>query len=70
MKDVFMPDIETSNKEPKKEKNIKHGVLAISSIVVALILIIIGIYFYGQHPASKQDLKPVTPDQTTASQSS
>lgn len=46
------------SKEPKKEKNIKHGILAIASIVISIIIIIIGAYLYGQYYGSKEPVKP------------
>lgn len=62
-----MSNSEFDNKEPKKEKNIKHGIIALASIIIAIILIIIGIYLYGQYHVSKEDIKPVKLSQTTSS---
>jgi uncharacterized membrane protein YvbJ len=42
-----MANENSDSKEPKKEKNIKHGMIAIISIVITAILIVIAIYFYG-----------------------
>ncbi len=50
-------DIE--NKEPKKEKTIKYGILAITAIIIAVLLMILGIYLYGQFHTSDEIKEPV-----------
>lgn len=61
-----MPTDNISNKEPKKEKNIKHGIIALTSIGIAILLIAIGIYFYGPHDVPKEDVKSIDTNHVTS----
>ncbi len=55
------------SKEPKKKKNIKHGMLALIYLFITVILIIVGIYFYGQRNSAKNTILIEQPQATTYS---
>lgn len=48
-----------NDKDPKKKRNIKHGLIAIVSLVVMTVAIILGIYFYQQFHAPEENIQPV-----------
>ncbi len=43
--------INNGKQEPKHEKNAKHGLIAISAIVISIVLIVVGAYFFTNHRA-------------------
>lgn len=44
--------LDNGNLEPKKEKNAKHGIIAMAAMIIAIVLIIIGAYLFSSHRAS------------------
>ncbi|GEM_PF-5963358 len=54
--------IDNGKQESKKEKNTKHGAIAISAIVITILSIIIGAYLFTNHRAV--DTKPTTNNTT------